>query len=778
MNTSIQKNRNTLRAGTSAAVLAFLVPSVSAQDQASGDEDYGMYMEEIIVSATKRLESVRDVPLAITAMSGDFTREANLDDVKDLISWTPGITGNSKDSFIDAVAIRGIRTQDFGVGGDPSIGMFKNGSYQGRNGAVVTSMFDMERSEALRGPQNFLFGRNAISGAISVHTARPDFDAFSGYVDLDIGERGHRVFEGAVNAPISDTFGIRVAGYYSTEDGYVNNIARPNDDPLIAHDKAAVRLSADYQNENLKIEFTTEFEDRKQSGSVYRATERGPNWDVLEQLFGEIEFPTDPTDINQDNTLGNYDEGKVWNSTLRIDYEMDFATLTSATGYKWHEFGYREDYDGTPLQINDFGLDQNGKYFEQEFRLVSNSDGPLSWYAGVSLYNEELDALFTAQGNEEVLCSYYYYLYYGVDLFGSCMQDVYYADPINQGLLEQGDVDATYKGYAAYFDISYAITDKFDMSFGVRYSYDKKRFAQRVRTPKSALGPFFTYSVTTDGFLEDEKSWEDLQPRVLARYRPDEDNTLFASVTRGYKAGGFGTFGFSPTARGPAIGFGDRLQQGEAVPDDFEPESLWSYEVGHKGTYGMFQTDLNLYYYDYKDLQLLVFQDGGGLIFNLGNVEGYGVEAAINANLTEWLNVKTNIAYNKTSITNVGEACSGITCEGNRLDGPVWSGATMINAEFPMGDGSVFANTEIFWEGQKGGGVENRSWSRVDRFQDVTLRVGYRTNAWSVQAYIENLFDEEYYDQGNNNDGILAAHFFGPSRPRTLGVRLNYSFGK
>ena len=126
-------------------------------------------LEEVIVVATKREQGVMDVPLAITALSGDFIEDTNLNDVKDLISYTPGVSGNSQDSYIDAVSIRGVRTQDFGVGGDPS-SAFKNDLYEGRNGSAVTSLFDVERAEILRGPQGFLFGRNSIGGAFGVHT--------------------------------------------------------------------------------------------------------------------------------------------------------------------------------------------------------------------------------------------------------------------------------------------------------------------------------------------------------------------------------------------------------------------------------------------------------------------------------------------------------------------------------------------------------------------------------------------------------------------------------
>jgi len=763
------KFRKTLAVGVSALAIGAVSGTAQAQEK-----------DEVIVTATKRAESVRDVPLAITALSGEFVKEVNLNDVKDLITYTPGVTGNSKDGFIDAVAIRGIRTQDFGVGGDPSVGFFKNGLYQGRNGAVVTSLYDMERAEILRGPQNFLFGRNAISGAISSHTKRPIIGSSSGYIDVGAGSRGIFTGEGAVNLPMSENFAARIAGYYSTENGYVNNTSFPNSDDLIAHDKWAVRGSFDYEKGPLSIEFTAEYEDRKQSGSVYRATELGDNYDTLIDLFGSANLPADERDVNMDLGLGEADDGDVTSFGLRIDYDLDIGTLTSQTGYRTHNYFYREDFDGTPFSINNFGLDQEGDYFEQELRLVSDSDGPLNWYVGASYYKENLDALFTAQGDEEIMCAYYYNLYYDVNLFGTCLADVYYATAVPEGLLEQGVVDGKYSGYAAFVDVSYEMSPELEVSLGMRYSDDTKRFSNNILPVTSALGPYFTYSVTTNGPLQDKKSWDSLTPRGLIRYRPNEDNMFFASVTRGFKSGGFGTFGFSPTAMGPAIGFGDELQPGDAVPDDFDPEKLWSYEVGHKGEFadGRIKTDLNLFHYNYKDLQLLVFQDGGGLIFNLGQVKGYGAEGSITATLSDNFDAFITAGYTDTSVSDAGPACALASCDGNSLESPKFSGAAVFNGHTPFQSGELFGAVEVFWESSKGGGIENSVISRVGSFQDVTLRAGYRGDDWSVAGYIENVTNELYYDQGNNNDGIIPAHFFGPSRPRTYGFRMSKSFGE
>lgn len=238
-------------------------------------------LEEVVVTATKREESVMDVPLAITALSGDFIASTNLNDVKDLISYTPGVSGNSQDSYIDAVSVRGVRTQDFGVGGDPSSGFFKNDLYEGRNGAVVTSLYDIERAEILRGPQNFLFGRNAIGGAFSVYTRKPEIGSNNGYIDLDVGQRSHFVTEGAINTSHSDNLATRVSGYYSQEDGFARNVYSGRDE--IEHEKWAVRVSTRYESERLSVDAIIEYEERQQSGSMYRAIDRGDIWDTFDE---------------------------------------------------------------------------------------------------------------------------------------------------------------------------------------------------------------------------------------------------------------------------------------------------------------------------------------------------------------------------------------------------------------------------------------------------------------------------------------------------------------
>ena len=452
---------------------------------------HAQVLDEIVVTATKREENIQDVPLAITAFSGDFLRDVNLDDIKDLVSFTPGVTGNSKDSFIDAISIRGIRTQDYGVGGDPSAAFFKNNLYEGRNGAVVSSLYDMERAEVLRGPQAFLFGRNAIGGAFNVHTKRPNLDgARDGYIEVDVAERGYLTVEGGFTVAASDNFGLRIAGYHSEEDGYSHNLFDPNR-VLIGHEKTAVRLSGLYGNDKLEVFFSADYEDFERDGTVYTASDLSPRLPVYQSVLGAWQSPADLRNTNQDLSGGNFDGAEITTLGLHVDYDFDSMSLTWSTGYKDHDYLYIEDYDSTPLNVETYEQDQTGSYFQTELRLMSNTDGPLSWYAGASYYREEIDAIFTDSNDEELFCTYYgsYYGVYNCSDYFDYWQDYYDAlyypgyitvgpfVPTANGLMETVTLaDGVYTGWAAYVDLTYAFNDQWDVSVGVRYSYDKKDF--------------------------------------------------------------------------------------------------------------------------------------------------------------------------------------------------------------------------------------------------------------------------------------------------------------
>ncbi len=784
---NIAKPRSGKKSLSVAVTSALLAGTISVPSQAQ-------QIEEVIVTATKRSQSVMDVPLAITAISGNAMKEANLDDVKDLIAYSPGVTGNSKDSFIDYVSVRGILTNDFGIGGDPSVGMYKNNLYQGRNGAVVTSLYDIDRAEVLRGPQGFLFGRGAISGAMSIYTVKPDFDGVHGYAQVDAGERDHLVAEGAINLPVNDNLAFRLAAYHAEEDGYSKNLYDGR--KYISPDKDAVRLSGLFESGDLVVNFMAEWEKRDQSGSIYMATGTGEGYDYLSGIYGDFGFPMKDNVLDSDMTLGNKDNGEIYSYGVQVDYDMAFATFTSITGYRDHTFDYAEDFDGLPVTINSYAQDQKGKYFEQELRLVSNGDGPLSWYAGASYYNEDIEATFSQEMSEDFWCSAYWayydttcsdlfayykdyasyypdgeYVQYFLDYFGTFD---WQGSPTGR-MIDSNRAHGKYQGYAAYVDLSYAFSDKWDASLGVRYTYDEKDFSNLVLPANSpvlrnraALG----FS-TPNGPVKDKDSWDAFTPRVIVNYHPTDDMLLFGSVTWGYKSGGFNTFGLTPPAE---YGFTEATSPAYK-PASFDPENSVSYEIGYKGSLGdSTRLSANAFYYQYEDLQASYYDGALFIADNVGKVDGWGVEATWAQGFGEYVTSNVGVAWFDSEANDVQKICSGLDiCEGQAIPwAPEWSGFATLDVHYPFFSGEMFGALGYTFQTKQYGGWEPDS-QKLDGYNEFQLSAGWRGEVWSFTGYVDNLTDEYYYDGVSNGDSVYPAHYFGPSRPRTVGLKIRMS---
>ncbi len=786
---------------TGASVSALMMSSTAVVAQV---DDYAL--EEIVVTATKRNESIQDVPLAITSFDANTTKRLNIGDVKELIRFAPGMAGDTQDSFLDFVNVRGISTNDFGNGGDPSIGLFKNNLYQGRTGSAVSSFFDIDRAEVLRGPQGFLFGRNAISGAISFHTARPRYDETSGSVDVEVGERGILNGEAVLNMPISDDIAMRAAVFRSHENGYIGNVAHPNDDKIYGNSKWAGRLSTVMKGESWDAFFMAEYEDKTGSGTAYVATDSfsvageagaatsgisAMEW--ISAISGvDTTMPDDARMINSDNTYGNDDHSKVLSFSAEINVDLDWATWTSTTGFKDHEYAYSEDYDGMPVQFYDYAQQQEGDYFEQEFKLVSQGDGPFSWYAGVSYYKEHIYSEFQQGTDENIVCGAYYqyinanYPNYMTDPTRNCSDmgaywgygaDYYSGTPQhnNEGNATRG----TFSGWGAYVSGTYEITDKFDVEAGVRYSSDKKDFGINVHPVDGGLGHWNIFAAGTSDFVDDTKTWTDYTPRFIARYKATEDMMVYGSVTKGFKAGGFNSFGI----RFRKDSVRNNGNAAVARPDFFDPETVWSYEMGIKGTSEdkRVRYDVNAYFYKYQDMQLNHWVPGsGGKVSNVGKVKSSGLEGSVQIAISENWDMLAAGSYNKNSVSEA--ELIEPDSDGNRLSGaPKYKASGMISYHTPITDtgelnisADVSASTSYF-----ASGLANSEAAKLNGFSDIALRVGYEDDAgWSVTAYVENLFSTVYYDGGYESSFPLPHVKFGVSRPRTFGLKLSYSWGE
>ncbi len=763
-------------------------------------------LEEVIVTATKRATSVLDVSVSMTAMTGTETRMLNLNDIKDLIQFTPGITGNSKDSFLDTISVRGIRTNLFGNGAEPSIGFFVNGTYQGRTGAAVSGLYDVERTEVLRGPQGFLFARGAVTGAINVITEKANTEALGGFVEADVGERGVLVFEGAVNVPITDNFAMRIAGLHTEEDGYVENLFGGDD--LIEHDNDSLRVSFNYNTDKFNGDLIFQYDDRDQAGSIYRVTGKGPNFTSDRSLLLSGGTPWEvgnSRNVNINDEVGSRDQAEVYSASLLMDFDLGFATLSSISHYKDHDYEYGEDFDGLPITLFEYEQFQSGEYFETELRLTSHSDGPLDWYAGVSYYEEDIDTTFGQLQSEDTYCDLYlnYYLYAG-QAYRGCQAYYNYAGyeftPSTNGLInDYNETKGKYDGYSAYIEVGYAFSDQFDIAVGVRYQNDEREYSNERLADLG--GSQFSGGIggvlpTPDGALTDKGSWSDTTYRLALNWRPNDDTLLFASVATGYKPGGYDVYGFENRATGES-------SEGEALrgidrPADFDEETVTSYEIGYKGTLadGRVQLSLTGFYYEYKDLQSFFTQpnpSGPGfqtIAGNVGVLDGWGSELEVYVALTDYVNLRVGASWLDSEANDVQAFCGAAVdlggtlddCEGEQLPlAPEYTAFVVLNGNIPLGNGELFGNIAWSWEDDMRGDWIPPSLAEqiIPTIDQTDIIIGYQTDRWSISGYVENVFDNTWSDGtfGEGFDGSpYPQYVFGPARPRTAGVRASYSF--
>jgi iron complex outermembrane receptor protein len=758
----------------SACGLALMsAPPALAKPTGDPEPATGEQTVEIVVTAQRRQERAADVPLAITAIDQAFIDSARLDDVKDLVTFTPGFSGNSDDSYIDGLAIRGITSNDYGIGGDPSIGIFKDGIYQGRTGSAVTSLFDLQGAEALRGPQGFLFGRNAISGAISMTTNKPQLAGAGGHAYVGFAQGARVEVEAAFNLPVSSEAAIRVAGFATRYDGWVDNAFTPDrDDRLMGGNKQAVRASAMFERGGVRATLIVEHERRRLDGTPYRASNADHEvLDYLSEAIGEsLVVRGGERDVDTD-LVSPQDRGDITSLTALIDADLDFATLSSLTGYRGHRFFYSEDYDGTSLLLGNYKQRQHGTYASQELRLTSPDGGALTWSAGISGYRETVSARFENEAAEDIVCR----AGYGYADCGELTADLYGADYVAAPagvLVDANDARSDNLGLSAFGDLNYLLAPRLHVGAGVRYSWDQKHFTLNVAPSASTLGNIWTFTYFTEGAIDATRHWSGTTPRVYARYAASPTMNLYASLTRGYKAGGFGSFTVdSPTT---IIDF-EAVPEG-TTPDAFAPEKMWSREVGVKGTAfdRRIGFDLTGFSYTYRDLQTVFFdtETRTQQVINVGRVNGHGIEGAISAQLGRHFDLIANVSWSHTRKSGDRE-CDLRDCGG--LANPKWTSSGAATFHQPLAEAELYLRAEWSYQGRRRESFDWRGITRRPAATEVNLRLGYKANErWEAVLYTENMLNQRYQRGAENGGDLTPANTWGVAPPRRIGAELRW----
>ncbi len=759
-----------------AALLAVLVSGTVSQGLAAQAAQENA-IEEVLVTAQKRGQAIEDVPLSVTALTGEALRDSLTLDAKDLVLTTPGLSGYGIDSCICTISIRGISVNNYGIGGDPSVGIFKNGVYSGTTGEALSSFYDIDRVEVLRGPQGLLFGRAAIGGAMHVLTRRPSLqEGLTGSVSAGGGERGQLRMDGAVNLPVSDTLAFRLAAFHQEEDGWVNNTV-PGQPDSGASNYDGVRGSAYYEEGPLSVFVMGEYEDRVGPSVIYVPI--GASLD--EPLSGDIYDIESDVDPSMDR-----DAGDSFNFVVEVNYELDQGTLTSLTGIRTHDWFYGENSDASGLAFINSGSDQEGEYYSQELRFVSSDEGSVRWFVGASGFFSRLESDGFSIGDEDVFCL----LNLGADcvsvtgLFGLPWA------PSPDGRFEElslAENEST--GAAVYADVTVDISDAARLSVGFRYSYEERDFTVEYPAwPASLIDDYFgilywTATGRTAAPVKSSESWSNFSPRALIEFDIGADALVYASATNGFKPGGFNTYGLEN-----AVGFDPAtfvpLFDATSSVASFDEETVWSYEVGVKGRFleGAGRYALSAYYYDYKDLQILSFGQGGTVVDNVGEAEGLGLEFEVSASLNAYLTADLGVSWAKSEIGGMAdnlEACAEpdfSDCNGNRLAfHPEFTASASLTAQVPVGDIVWFGVAELAYQDSIFSSADNNPQFKADAWTLVNFRAGaYIGEQWQVSAYVENAFEEEHLFYGF--DQFFVQVGVDPWVPRTVGFDVRYHF--
>lgn len=764
----------TVVAALSCPIVAFAQEQPAPAPQAAAEpREQVVGLEEVVITAQKRQQSLQDVPLSVSAFTGDMLKEGRMADIRGIVDFTPGFSGKTEDGFTDALAMRGIATNDFGIGGDPSVAMFVDGIWSGRTGGVMTAMYDVERAEVVKGPQGTLFGRNSIAGAVSVITAKPESE-FGASAELTLADYDHVEADAMVNIPLNDQWALRVAGYVLDNKGFLENLQGGDD--LGFHQVSAGRVSLLRSSETFDATLIAAYEDREQDPSVYWVPAAG----------------LDDEEVDIDLGDDGIDESDIFEARALLEWSLagDYS-LTSLTGYKKFNFHYLEDYDGGPERVNDYRQVNDVEYWSQELRLNSPGEGRITWFAGASFYEETIDGLFDFIYDEDALCRAVS-ISDAPDFDGPAAGcddpnfETYWEDDIDPadiltGKSERTLVDVKSRGWAVYGDFTWAISDRLELTAGARYTYDKKEIESEVFDSGGALGNNFNFEFFTNGVVRNSADWDDFTPRLALAFDVNDDVTLYASAARGYKSGGFATFGYD--LQGQDINDDGSAPDGTR-PLEFDPEQVDSFEVGMKSRLAgnTLQLNASLFHYDYTDLQLVYFDQGSSQVANVGEARGQGLEVDLrwvpNAHwdATVGLSLLDTEITDATDIIAIG-ACGD--CDGKSLPfAPEVSASTILSYRTPIGSGEGFFTTEYIYRSKMHGGPDNIPDATVDSWDEFNFRLGYRSaSTWYVTLWVENAFDEVYFERGWENadaDNQFGYGLFNelvwPARPRTVGI--------
>lgn len=693
----------------------------------------GPAIEEIVVTARKREESIQDVPVAVSAFAGDFLERNAVSDLSGLDTYTPNvhISSVSVNAGAAVTFIRGIgnRVQDPQV--DSPIAVSIDGVYLSQISGGLLDLFDVQGVEVLRGPQGTLQGRNSPGGAINITTRRPSGET-GGQAEIGFGRFGKRDMRVAAEAPLIDGLLAGRLSYGSSSfDGQVLN--RNTGRKVGGSESDIVRASLLFTpTDALSIYATADYSSLtyEPAGLRYVGTEEsfGPRQPapltcVMPDIALCTPYPRYTTDLDFDR------DSKVELSGLALnaDWDLGSVTLTGITGFRDVKDRQNVDVDGTSLPLlNANGRELDVTQISQELRLSSNGNEALDWVFGAYYLQSEHD------------------LKEPLDVFGARVTTMQ---------------EQTLDSYAVFGHGIYHLTDRWSMSAGGRQTWDDKR--------ASAVAAGFDESTR----VHVENDWSNFSFEAGTEFRFTSDHLGYFRYAQGYRSGGIAQV---------------------SNPDDvfmFEPETVDSFEMGIKATWldRRLQTNFAIFYSDYSDLQRDVVKPAANSGFtqtieNAASATIQGAELEITAALTDALTLRSAIGYLDAAYD---EFPADLIGDGNVVDNrdlalpftSEWTAWLAADYVLSVGQhGSLTLTPEVSYRSSFNANPLDIQVGAQDTFALFNVSATYTpaSDRWGATVYLRNAFDEYYIEAGEPTGNITSWQVEGLRRH--WGMRLFANF--
>lgn len=612
----------------------------------AADSSSGLKLEEIIVTARKREESLQDVPISITALSGKHIAEQGLTQLEGLSQTIP-LFIVSENIGTDTMSIRGISSgNNFGF--EQTVGQVVDGFFYGRSRLTRLDFLDVERVEILKGPQGALIGKNTTAGVINLTNARPT-DEFEGWASVkyqkytDGGGDGG-IFEGAVSGPLSDSFKARLALRYENTDGWVQNPAAGRDEPV--KDNWMGRLSTEWlPTDNLRVAFSWTHSEQEIEGSSVQLSNCGPGMIALVQ---SLNLPVRENCGNPDNVRyslapvngqGNTDTSATDTNLvgLTIDWDLGGVTLTSLTGYADYEGIDDAEGDRLPIEYGLGHFEEDYEQWSQEFRLVSDTGGAFDYIVGVLIQHREQ----TTGIRQDILTS---------NCPGCGM-----LPPLDFSFSSTAEEESD--TYAIFGQLSWHINDQWTTTIDGRFTYEEKElekvfFPAQLRTdmlltafpfPLNTVFPFNVLAPSDpQAFgshdLSLDRDEDNFSPGLTLQWEPNGDMLFYGSVRKGFKGGGYDHLNV--------------LSQSAALAEiEYQDEEVTAYELGTKLTFadGAAQLNASIFRSEFEDIQVSTINStqvpSFSRVSNAGAATTQGVEIDIQWLATDALKLSAALGY-------------------------------------------------------------------------------------------------------------------------------------